>query len=102
MKLPKISFRNPFKFGAISGGSFSSANNAFLAMFNNIKTSSNAAKEIVTPETSMQLSAYYAAIRNISEDIAKQPIELIQLEKNGNIKILVNDPIQRMLSNTKR
>ena len=104
MNLPKISFRNPlsmignpFKFGANSGG-YRSANTAFLAMFNSLKTSANAAKEVVTPETSMQLSAYYAAIRNISEDIAKQPIELIQLEKNGNIKILINDPIQRLLA----
>jgi HK97 family phage portal protein len=39
--------------------------------------------ENVNGVTAMQLTAYFAAIRNISEDIAKLPVNIFELTENG-------------------
>ena len=39
--------------------------------------------EAVGPNSAMSLSAYYAAIRNISEDVGKMPVDIIQRSVSG-------------------
>jgi HK97 family phage portal protein len=50
-------------------------------------TFSNAAKEQVTNETALTVSTVYAAIRNISEDIAKLPLKVYRKEGNRRIEV---------------
>ncbi|MBW2648018.1 MAG: hypothetical protein JRE23_17995, partial [Deltaproteobacteria bacterium] len=45
----------------------------------------------VTPQSSMQLSQYYACIRNISEDTAKLPIGIFKTDPGTGQKTLVLD-----------
>ncbi len=58
----------------------------FIDMLNGRKTISG---ETVNQKTSMELDSYYAAVRNISEDIAKLPMNIFEKVKNG--KKLDND-----------
>ena len=44
----------------------------------------NTSGQNVNTETSMKLAAYYACVRNISEDIAKVPFETFVIDANGN------------------
>jgi len=44
----------------------------------------NTSGQNVNTETSMKLAAYYACVRNISEDIAKVPFETFAIDANGN------------------
>jgi HK97 family phage portal protein len=53
--------------------------------------------ETISPSSAMGLSAYYAAIRAISEDCGKLPLLLYQRLDAGGKKRLVNDPIYRLI-----
>lgn len=56
----------------------------------------NAARECVGPREAMQLSTYFACIRNISEDCAKLP--LILYEQNGEERTrATGDPLYKLL-----
>ena len=53
----------------------------FVEMMHGRKTASGAA---VTPESSLELSAYFACLRNVSEDLAKLPLHVYRrLEPRG-------------------
>lgn len=54
--------------------------------------------ETITPENSMQISAYWCAVRAISEDIAKLKIKSYKLDKK-NRKIWADSPIVKTLTN---
>lgn len=54
----------------------------------NERFSKNASGETVTPQTAMTLSAYYAAIRCIAEDVAKLPLPVYRnMEPRGKEKV---------------
>lgn len=44
----------------------------------------NKANVAVTPETALKVSAFYSAVRNISEDIAKLPFKVLLIDSAGN------------------
>lgn len=65
----------------------------FTSIFNNwVGMFTNKAKVNVTPETSLQLSAFYSCVRNISEDIAKLPFKVLLTKTDGNRFPLYNHP----------
>jgi len=51
----------------------------------------------VSPHSANQLSAYFASIRNISEDIAKLPLNIIEKGKDGSTTILFDHPSYDLL-----
>jgi len=53
--------------------------------------------QTVTPGSSMGLSAYYAAIRNISEDVGKLPLRVYNRTAAGK-EIAVGNPVNRLLA----
>jgi len=55
------------------------------------------AGEKVTPETAMRLSAYFACIRNISEDLAKLPLKEYRELAGGGKEPALNDPVYNLL-----
>jgi len=52
----------------------------------------------VTSESAYQLAAYWLAVRAISEDIAKLPINLFTVDSNGKKKPIVKSPLQQILT----
>lgn len=52
----------------------------------------------VTSESAYQVAAYWAAVRAISEDIAKLPVKAYTLDKDGNRKPIANTPILKVLT----
>lgn len=46
--------------------------------------------ENVNGNTSLELSAFYAALRNISEDIAKLPVNIFRVVDGGKVKVNTN------------
>lgn len=44
----------------------------------------NKSNVVVTAETALKISAFYSCVRNISEDIAKLPINIFKIDENGN------------------
>jgi HK97 family phage portal protein len=62
----------------------------------------NTSGQTVNAETSMKLSAYYACIRNISEDLAKVPFETFSVDEQGNktyVKHRATSLLNKMPSN---
>lgn len=57
----------------------------------------NSSGKAVNRTTSLNLSAFYGSVRNISEDIAKIPFHVYKLDKNGN-KQLVPHIASRLLN----
>ena len=57
-----------------------------------------ASKIVVGHNNSMSLSAYYSAIRNISEDIGKLPLRVFQFSRDGSKEHLIENPVNRMFS----
>ena len=51
----------------------------------------------ITPAIAMQVSAYFACIRNISEDIGKLPFNLRQGSPTGRSTKLIGDPLFQVL-----
>lgn len=55
--------------------------------------------KVVSPNSALTLSSYYAAIRNIAEDMAKMPIDIIQRSPGGGKrKKLRKHPAYRLLN----
>ena len=52
----------------------------------------------VTSESAFQLAAYWLAVRAISEDIAKLPINLFTVDADGKKKPIVKSPLQQILT----
>lgn len=52
----------------------------------------------VTSESAFQLAAYWLAVRAISEDIAKLPINLFTLDRDGKKKPIIKSPLQQVLT----
>jgi HK97 family phage portal protein len=48
--------------------------------------------EVVSPGNALTLSAYFAAMRAISEDVGKMPWELFRQLDNGNKELALSDP----------
>ena len=73
----------PQTYGGVRESSYtlSTIQSWFQSLFNNSGQS-------VTAESSMKSSAYYACIRNISEDIGKVPFSVYELDENGNKKFI--------------
>ena len=65
------------KIGAVGGGT-SDLTNPALWLQNAMVGGKSSAGVSVTPESAMSLSAYYACIRNISEDIAGLPFKVFE------------------------
>ena len=61
--------------------SWVSSRNWVMSWFKNFASSS--AGETITPESALRVSAYFAAIRNISEDIGKLPLIVYEQLDNG-------------------
>src|SRR3990172_8850451 len=55
--------------------------------------SDNATGEPVTDFTALTVPAFLAAVRNISEDIAKLPLKLLEEDEDGNKSPLKDDPL---------
>lgn len=51
----------------------------------------------ITSESAFQVPAYWLAVRAISEDIAKLPINLFTVNRDGTKKIIFNNPLQKVL-----
>lgn len=62
-----------------SGGIFQS-----FVMPNWLSFGENSSGKQVTAQTSLNLSAFYGSVRNISEDIAKLPFYVYKIDENGN------------------
>jgi len=52
----------------------------------------------VTSESAYQLAAYWLAVRAISEDIAKLPINLFTVDSDGKKKPIIKSPLQQILT----
>jgi len=52
----------------------------------------------ITSESAFQIPAYWLAVRAISEDIAKLPINLFTVNSEGTKKIIFNNPLQKVLN----
>jgi len=52
----------------------------------------------VTSESAFQLAAYWLAVRAISEDIAKLPINLFTVDSKGKKKPIAKSPLQQILT----
>ncbi len=52
----------------------------------------------VTSESAYQLASYWLAVRAISEDIAKLPINLFTVNRDGQKKPIFNSPLQKVLT----
>lgn len=59
------------------------------------KTSS---KVTVTPENAYLISAYWCAVRAISEDIAKLPVRMYTRNRDGDKKTIYNNPLLNVLT----
>lgn len=53
--------------------------------------------ERVTPTSAMGLAAYFAGVRNISEDLAKLPKAVVERAAGGGRKVLDDHPVTRVL-----
>lgn len=58
----------------------------------------NASGQTVTPRSALGLSAYYACIRNISEDLAKTPIRMVEVQSNGSFSAVNSHPALTLMS----
>lgn len=58
----------------------------------------NASGQIVTPKSALGLSAYFACIRNISDDLAKTPIRMVQRDSTGTLSAVNSHPALRLVS----
>jgi HK97 family phage portal protein len=56
------------------------------------------AGEKVTQKTASTVSSYFAAIRNVSEDIGKLPSPILRIEANGNKTFAKDHPAYRLLN----
>lgn len=68
------------RFGEWFGGSNADGWRTIAAYLGGVQTS---AGESITPDTAMQVSAYYACIRAVSEDVAKLPLFVYERGDNG-------------------
>jgi len=51
---------------------------------------------VATPTTSLQLSAYYACTRNISEDVGKLPVKILDTKKDGRKVVPTGSPLIKL------
>lgn len=64
--------------------------NSVMNFFSNMVSVTNSSGQQVDQITSLKLSAFYSSVRNISEDIAKIPFGVWQLDSNGNKKYVIH------------
>ena len=53
---------------------------------------------VVSPETALTLDAYYACIRNISEDMSKLPFDVVRVNPDGTKTRLPGNPISALMN----
>jgi HK97 family phage portal protein len=63
-----------------------------------IPSAQSVAGETVNHQTASTVSAYYAAIRNVSEDIGKIPSPIYDIDKDGNKKLARDNPAFNLLN----
>lgn len=59
--------------------------------------SSTVSGEFITPENAMGVSAYYACLRNVAEDIGKLPVIVYKRDANGNKTRDAEHPLYHLL-----
>jgi HK97 family phage portal protein len=79
---------------AVTGSPYTRDDYAFQPMAGGIPTISG---QRVSPEGALRLSAYYACLRNISEDIAKLPLKVYRRLPNGGKEELPNHKAYKLL-----
>jgi HK97 family phage portal protein len=62
-----------------------------------IPSSGSTAGEVVTHKTANTVSAYYAAIKNVSEDMGKIPCHVLSEDSEGNTELAKDLPIYNIL-----
>ncbi len=55
---------------------------------------------MVTPQTALTFSAFYAAVRVISEDMASLPLAVFQKQKDGGTKLIEDHPVTYFFNRT--
>lgn len=63
-----------------------------------VPTYASTAQEVVNHRTAETLSAYFAAIRNISEDLGKIPCNIHDIDEDGNKTLAEDHPAYELLS----
>lgn len=79
-----------------AAGNSTSIFSTFTRLFNNTFNKTNAGV-IVGPEDSLQLSAYWLAVRAISEDVAKLPLRIV-IKEDNDITIVKDNPLLNVLT----
>jgi phage portal protein BeeE len=63
-----------------------------------VPSAQSVAGETVNHQTASTVSAYYAAIRNVSEDIGKIPSPIYDIDEDGNKKLARDNPAFNLLN----
>lgn len=69
----------------------------FQRLYQNFLNPTNSNIDI-TSESAYEVAAYWAAVRAISEDIAKLKVKVYSLDSNGNRKPIMNNPVLKVLT----
>jgi len=84
-----------FSDSSING--FNSWNNGFLQTLYQRFINPTKANVTITAESAFQLAAYWCAVRAISEDIAKLPINFFKIDSEGKKKPVIDTPLLQTL-----
>lgn len=92
--IQRLSVYNPFKRSLRPGATIP------LSQYTTIFSGANKADILVNSETALKSSVFYTCVRSISEDIAKLPFVIQQVDSNGNRSDRKFHPASKLL-NTK-
>ena len=82
----------------VQGGVYQSNTILSSSFWNSFFGQNNSSGQNVNSSTSLKLSAFYASVRNISEDIAKLPFHVYEIDENGNRRVIRNHPAAILLN----
>lgn len=82
----------------VQGGVYQSNTILSSGFWNSFFGQNNSSGQNVNSSTSLKLSAFYASVRNISEDIAKLPFHVYEIDENGNRRVIRNHPAAILLN----